>query len=374
MTARVIIEADGGSRGNPGPAAFGALLRDADSAEIMAEIGEEIGIATNNVAEYRGLIAGLRLAQEFAPDALVEVRMDSKLVVEQMAGRWKVKHADMKRLAAEAQRLVPSGTTWTWVPRAENAAADALVNAALDGRLSTVDAAVSEAGSDATAAVATSEAPAIGWGPADTSAGTTLVLIRHGATDLTLRKLFSGSGGSDPSLNEVGIRQAELAADYARSHYDIDTIVTSPLARARETAQRVAAAIGADVLVDPRVREADFGDWEGYSFGEIAHKWPREMEAWLGSNAVSPPGGESFDEVYARSLETRDDLVTNHAGRTIAVVSHVGVIKMLVRAALSAPPEAMYRMELAPASFSTVQFWSDGNASLREFSVVPRRQ
>ncbi|MDN5855245.1 MAG: reverse transcriptase-like protein, partial [Actinomycetia bacterium] len=87
MTAprRVIVEADGGSRGNPGDAAYGALIRDADTGEVISENAETIGIATNNVAEYRGLIAGLELVAEHAPEAEVEVRMDSKLVIEQMA-------------------------------------------------------------------------------------------------------------------------------------------------------------------------------------------------------------------------------------------------------------------------------------------------
>ena len=99
---RVVIEADGGSRGNPGPAAYGAVLKDADTGEVIAEDASTIGVASNNVAEYSGLIAGLRLAEEFAPDADIEVRMDSKLVVEQMSGRWKIKHASMRPLAMEA--------------------------------------------------------------------------------------------------------------------------------------------------------------------------------------------------------------------------------------------------------------------------------
>ena len=129
----VIVEADGGSRGNPGPSAYGAVLKDADTGEVIAERGETIGVATNNVAEYRGLIAGLELAAEHAPEAEIEVRMDSKLVVEQMAGNWKIKHPSMKPLAIEANRLAPTGTTYTWVPRAENAHADRLANEALDG-------------------------------------------------------------------------------------------------------------------------------------------------------------------------------------------------------------------------------------------------
>ena len=133
MTAtNVIIEADGGSRGNPGPAGFGALIRDADSGEVIAEAAESIGRATNNVAEYSGLVAGLELAGKVAPDAEIEVRMDSKLVIEQMAGRWKIKHPDMRPLAIKAQSLAPFGTLWTWVPRAQNQAADRLANLAMD--------------------------------------------------------------------------------------------------------------------------------------------------------------------------------------------------------------------------------------------------
>ena len=113
---RLIVEADGGSRGNPGPAAYGAVVRDAQTSKVLAAEGLPIGRATNNVAEYRGLIAGLEMARELDPTAALEVRMDSKLVIEQMAGRWKVKHADMKPLALEAARLRPATVTWTWVP------------------------------------------------------------------------------------------------------------------------------------------------------------------------------------------------------------------------------------------------------------------
>ena len=130
---RLIVEADGGSRGNPGPAAYGAVVRDAGTLEVLASEGLPIGRATNNVAEYRGLIAGLEMARELDPAAAVEVRMDSKLVIEQMAGRWRVKHPDMKPLALEAARLRPPEVIWTWVPRELNKAADILVNRALDG-------------------------------------------------------------------------------------------------------------------------------------------------------------------------------------------------------------------------------------------------
>jgi ribonuclease HI len=130
---RLIVEADGGSRGNPGPAAYGALVRDAVTGEVLASEGKTLGVTTNNVAEYSGLIAGLEMARAVDPAAAVDVRMDSKLVIEQMAGRWKIKHQSLKPLALRASRLRPPQVSWTWVPREENKAADSLVNAALDG-------------------------------------------------------------------------------------------------------------------------------------------------------------------------------------------------------------------------------------------------
>ncbi|GAA3053135.1 MULTISPECIES: reverse transcriptase-like protein [Actinomycetes] len=128
----LIIEADGGSRGNPGIAGAGALVRD-EAGRILATKATPIGKASNNVAEYTGLIDGLKLVREIDPEAAVEVRMDSKLVVEQMSGRWKIKHADMKRLAQEASQILPlMNVTFTWIPRAQNGDADALSNEAMD--------------------------------------------------------------------------------------------------------------------------------------------------------------------------------------------------------------------------------------------------
>lgn len=130
---KFVVEADGGSRGNPGPAGYGAVVLDAATGETLAEAAEYLGVVTNNVAEYRGLLAGLRAAKELDPEATVHVRMDSKLVVEQMSGRWKIKHPDMKPLAAEAARVFPPGrVTYEWIPRASNKHADRLANEAMD--------------------------------------------------------------------------------------------------------------------------------------------------------------------------------------------------------------------------------------------------
>src|SRR5579875_3172874 len=141
MTRALIVEADGGSRGNPGVAGYGALVRDARDRSLLAERAAPLGKASNNVAEYQGLIAGLRAAQQIDAGAQVTVRMDSRLVIEQMAGRWKIKHEDMRRLAGEAQEIVrelrAAGggvVEWSWIPRAENKAADKLSNDGMDGK------------------------------------------------------------------------------------------------------------------------------------------------------------------------------------------------------------------------------------------------
>ena len=134
MTRRLVVEADGGSRGNPGPAGYGAVVRDAVTGEVLAEVSDSLGRATNNVAEYSGLIAGLQAAARAARGADVEVRMDSKLVVEQMSGRWQIKHPAMRPLAAQARQAAAAlgRVSYTWVPRSRNAHADRLANQAMD--------------------------------------------------------------------------------------------------------------------------------------------------------------------------------------------------------------------------------------------------
>jgi broad specificity phosphatase PhoE/ribonuclease HI len=372
VTSRVIIEADGGSRGNPGPASYGALVRDADTGAVIAQRGETIGRATNNVAEYSGLIAGLELYAEHTPGASLEVRMDSKLVIEQMAGRWKIKHPDMVPLAARARRLVPAGTTWTWVPRERNKAADALANAALDSQRDGGSGLVSSATAVPTAGEVAATAPAAtGWGGAKAGEATTLVLLRHGVTSSTERKAFSGSGGTDPELTETGREQARRAAQWLQAHGGIDAIVASPMRRTRETAAAAGELLGLDVTIDEGFVETSFGDWDGFTFAEIQQRWGDELTAWLGSTAVAPPGGETFDAVGERVTAARDRLMAAYPGQTVLVVTHVTPIKLLVRLALEAPMSVIYKMELSPASITTVQWWPDGPGSVRNVNVVP---
>ncbi|MGW2053847.1 bifunctional RNase H/acid phosphatase [Streptomyces sp. NPDC001840] len=499
--ARFVVEADGGSRGNPGPAGYGAVVLDPVTGEALAEAAEYIGIATNNVAEYKGLIAGLKAAKALDADASVRVRMDSKLVVEQMSGRWKIKHPDMKPLAAEAGRIFPAGqVSYEWIPREKNKHADRLANEAMDagrkgkqwepssstaaldaaaarsaarasgasggasagtagasaasrtpgdaaagaakaraalsggrgreadgdtgpGRPGTSGAAgraqgrsagtlaagepgtsgtsgvsagagggagyaepgapgetdetaaaggdlmtVAETATAAPAAAAGAKAaPTVGWGAsADLGTPATFVLLRHGETALTPEKRFSGSGGSDPELSAVGRRQAEAVAAALAARGTVQAIVSSPLRRCRETAGAVAARLGLDVTVEEGLRETDFGAWEGLTFAEVRERYPDDLSAWLASPTVAPTGGgESFTAVGRRVRAARDRLLERYQGRTVLLVTHVTPVKTLVRLALGAPPESLFRMELSAASLSAVAYYADGNASVR---------
>ncbi|MGN6330925.1 MAG: bifunctional RNase H/acid phosphatase [Motilibacteraceae bacterium] len=381
--SRFVVEADGGSRGNPGPAAFGALVRDAASGDVLAEAAEHIGVATNNVAEYRGLIAGLRAVAELDPAADVEVRMDSKLVVEQMSGRWKIKHPDMKPLALEASRVLPGAKiTYTWVPRERNKAADALVNQALDAALRGEEWVPREAAPRAEPAVAepvaqAPTAPALPRPRPDLGPGTTLVLARHGATAHTLRGAFSGSDGEDPPLSEEGLVQAERLATAVLARGEVDAVVSSPLQRCLQTAEEVALRLGLQVRVERDLRECGFGQWEGLTFAEARERDPEGFEAWLASPSVPAPGGESFEQVAARVRVARDKTIARFPGRTVLVVAHVTPIKVLVAEALGAPLPALFRMHLDAGSLSVVSWWADGGASLRAFNdtshLVPRQ-
>jgi ribonuclease H / adenosylcobalamin/alpha-ribazole phosphatase len=383
----VLIEADGGSRGNPGPAAFGAVLFDAGTREVIAERADCIGRATNNVAEYQGLIAGLELYHEHTPDADLEVRMDSKLVVEQMSGRWKVKHPSMVPLASRAQMLAPFGTTYTWIPREQNKHADRILNEALDAQAGRAPRrGVAERDASAGSGVAARDASA-GPGVAERDASakgaqrgwsgpgpaTTLVLVRHGVTAHTVDKRFSGGlGGSNPGLSDEGRDQIRATADWLSPlAEEIDVVVSSPVRRTHESAEIIGARLDKEVRTEGGLAEMEFGSWDGLTYAELREKHPDELDAWLGSLDHPAGGGESFRVVEKRVLASLDRLLEEYAGRTVLVVSHVTPIKVLVARALGAPLESVYRMEMAPASVSVLSFFEDGNAAMRLFNARP---
>lgn len=365
---KVIIEADGGSRGNPGPAGYGAVVFDADHVTVLAERRDFLGRTTNNVAEYRGLIAGLTAAVELGARE-VDVRMDSKLVVEQMSGRWQVKHPDMIPLARQANQLATqfSRVTYTWIPRAQNAHADRLANEAMDAAADALVTAesggVTEVPADAPAESLVTHGGGAGAWLGATGKPTRLLLLRHGQTELSAQRRYSGRG--NPALTDLGREQARRAAKHLGAVGGIDAVVSSPLDRARVTAEAAAGALGLPVTIAEDLIETDFGTWEGLTFTEAANRNPELHRRWIGDADVAPPGGESFGQVRARVESAVAQLKADFPGRTVLVVSHVTPIKTILQLALDVGPNVLFRIHLDLASLSIAEFYPDNVASVR---------
>ena len=359
---KVVVEADGGSRGNPGPAGFGCVVFSADRTTVLAEHKHFIGQTTNNVAEYRGLIAGLEEARRLGANE-VAVSMDSKLVVEQMSGRWKVKHPGLAELHQQARALASTfdGVTFGWIPRERNAHADRLANEAMDA------AGLDAAGPDSAGTAGDPPPDAVAVAPSawtgNRGGPTRLLLLRHGQTELSVQRRYSGRG--NPELTEVGRSQAADAARYLAQKGGIAAVISSPLHRAHATATAAADALGLSVVIDENLTETDFGEWEGLTFPEAAKSHPDVHGRWLRDTSLAAPGGESFDEVGQRVHRARDRIVAEYPGATVLVVSHVTPIKTLLRLALDAGPSILYRMHLDLASLSIAEFYPDNGASVR---------
>ena len=359
----VVVEADGGSRGNPGPAGYGAVVLDATD-RVLAERSEAIGRNTNNVAEYRGLIAGLEAAAEMGA-RIVHVRMDSKLVVEQMSGNWQVKNEALRPLARQASALRREfdAVTFEWIPRARNTRADKLANDAMD-RAAGITRRVR---TQPVTPAATEETPTQQsmWTP-PTMAPTRLMLVRHGATEHSVDRRFSGH--NDLPLSDLGRQQADALAQRLSAGPPIAAVVSSPLPRAMQTAQAIADGVGAAVERVDGLIEVDFGEWEGLTFAEVAESFPARLREWMTSTRTAPPGGESFDEAAVRVLATRDSLVARYAQSTVVVVTHVTPIKLIVRDVLQASPISLWRMHLDTGSVTAVNCFGDGNSSMTGFN------
>jgi probable phosphoglycerate mutase len=345
------LTADGGSRGNPGPAGYGAVVT--ENGKIVAELFDVIGIATNNVAEYNGLLAGLSHINKLDKDATVEVAMDSKLVVEQMSGRWQIKHADMRDLAKQCRDAhTPSLVTYSWIPRDENSHADRLANKALDGESAHKPAAVIQQ-NYLTDRLRSAEIP------------TFIYFIRHGETVLTPTRKFSGTGSLNPELMQVGLDQADLVAEEA-AKLGADVLIASPLKRTTQTAEAIARTTGLEIIFDESWYELSFGDWDGKSIEEVKAEDPDAYQAWLNSTAYAPGGGESYDEASIRIEEALEKLVAQYPGKKIIVVTHNGVIKTAIKLAMGAPAEAVFHVDATPCSISSISIWpSDGLRAVR---------
>ena len=380
MVRTLVIEADGGSRGNPGTAGSGAVVIDQTTGMVIREIARFIGIASNNVAEYIALIAGLEAALDIDSNADIEVRMDSKLVIEQMSGRWKIKHPDMIQLGMQVQDLVRGKkVSWQWIPREQNFRADALANKAMDelsdsesSGLVTSTAANNRLSSSVTEF--NESGPSSVRSPIDvTKPLTTIVLVRHGRTALTEARKISGGDGDDPDLSEVGVLDANAVATALgqigskgpwQRIAPISAIVSSPMKRARQTAEVIAKQHGLKVTENENLREISFGDWDGLTHEEAQQKDSTLWQSWRGSWSVSPPNGESLEVFDQRLQLARQQITEHHAGKTVVVVAHVMPIRGFLRWAFDAAAAAYWRPQVAPCSISIIRVWGDETAEV----------
>jgi len=346
MARHFLLTADGGSRGNPGPSGYGSVV--SENGKIIAELFDFIGIATNNVAEYSGLIAGLTAINQIDDQATVEVKMDSKLVVEQMSGRWQIKHADMRVLAQSARTAHnPSLVNYTWIPRDENSHADRLANKALDQQAGGGEV-VQVQQNYLTERLLTNEK------------ATTIILIRHGETVLTPFKKFSGDGPLNPELTDIGLDQAEKVAN-AVAALNPEVIIASPLRRTTQTAEAIARATSLPIVFEDAWIECSFGIWDGLSIDEVKEKYPADYQAWISSTGFAPPEGESYDNVAVRVDAALNQIAAEYPGQRVAVVTHNGTIKSAAKVVIGGPAESIFHIDVSPCSITTVSIWpSDG--------------
>lgn len=362
---KLIIEADGGSRGNPGLSGAGAVVIDAASGNILREISEAVGIATNNVAEYSAVIFALEAAFEIDPAAEIVVRMDSKLVVEQMSGRWKIKHPDMLSLGARVQQLISGkNVEFVWIPREQNVLADALANKAMDGE----PAPTAAAGEFNHVAPSSIRAP-----QSSVAEPTTLIMVRHGRTALTESRKISGGDGENPDLSELGNQDAaEVALELTRVGTSGTfsflakpvVVIHSPVKRAAQTASKIAQKLGAELVELDDLREIGFGDWDGLTNEELFAGYETQYQDWRGSYDVAPPNGESLKDFDVRVNRSLDFILDKFAGKTVVVVAHVMPIRGLLRIANDASVAGYWRVDLGPASISIARFWGRQGAEI----------
>ena len=380
MTRVLIIEADGGSRGNPGTAGSGAVVIEAETGQVIREIARYVGVATNNVAEYIALIAGLQAAIDIDATAEISIRMDSKLVIEQMSGGWKIKHPDMIALGAQVQELVRGRTvSWQWIPREKNFRADALANKAMDELADSEASGVNaEPGLPNRLSASVTEfnesAPSSVRAPGNvTEPLTTIVLVRHGRTALTEARKISGGDGDDPELSEAGLSDARAVAQALKQIGSqgpwqriapVSAVVSSPMVRTKQTAAAIANVFGLTAFENENLREIGFGDWDGLTNEEAKASDPEAWENWRGSWTVSPPNGESLEVFDARLQKARREITEQHAGKTVVVVAHVMPIRGFLRWAFDAATAAYWRPQIAPCSITIIRVWGDDAAEI----------
>jgi probable phosphoglycerate mutase len=293
------------------------------------------------------LIAGLKAAHDIDPNAQIEVRLDSKLVVEQMSGKWKIRHPEMRELALEAKKIhAHELLTFVWIPRESNTHADRLVNEALDGVIASAKEPIRL--NYLTERLISTEIP------------TTVYMVRHGETPLTPFRKFSGDGPLNPALTAKGLMEADLVANEI-AKIAPDVLITSPLQRTMQTAASISKATGLESIVDPIWIECSFGDWDGLSIDEVHQQYPKEYAEWLASTSYAPPRGESYESAMARAVQGLLGLVADYPGKKVCVVTHNGIIKTALAAAMKVDSTAIFNIDVSPCSISSISIWPSDN-------------
>ena len=301
------------------------------------------------------------------------MRLDSKLVVEQMSGNWRIKHPVDAATRRPGDELAPSGTRFVWVAREQNKEADRLANEALDGPEGVVVGGPASTASEDVLSETPSAGAAAPTPPWLQDEPTTLVLVRHGDTDHTRARLFSGRTGADPGLNDDGRAQIRATADWlaplaARS----PVLLASPLRRTRESAETIGARLDLPFDLDDGLLEAGFGSWEGRSYAEVVERDPDAFTTWLDDPAQPAGGtGDSLVSMAARMEATRDRLLATHRGRVVLAVSHLTPIKLLTHQVLEMPLTSLFRTEISPGSVTVLAWYPDGRPVVRLLNAQP---
>jgi ribonuclease H / adenosylcobalamin/alpha-ribazole phosphatase len=350
----IFLYADGASRGNPGPAAYGVHIIDANGA-VIAEIGEALGVATNNQAEYAAVIAGLRFLTQ-TPHRAVTIRMDSKLVVEQLSGRWKINNPQLRELADQAKALLLEfDAILEWIPREENSKADANANSALDkGNFSTA--------ADSQLELASVQPRSI-RAPRQYLEPTTIIVVRHGHTINTEKNLVSGGDGTDPALSELGSAEAKSAASEIPrlvklfSLPDPAIVFHSPMLRTTETAQEIAKSLNLDLQADARLKEIGFGEWEMMDMAQLETDSLDLVSAWRGSVVSAPPAGESVMQMKDRVWESLGEIIESYLGSCAVISTHMMPTRAIAAAALRGSDSIFWNLNTSPGGISVYRFF-----------------
>jgi probable phosphoglycerate mutase len=322
---------------------------------VLADFGEAIGIATNNQAEYAAVIAGLRYLTTTSYRT-VTVRMDSKLVIEQLAGRWKINNPQLRELANQARELLRNFEFYLeWIPREQNGHADANANAALDSGNFTSEKRVS--------LELSSVQPRSIRAPRQYVEPTTVVVVRHGHTVNTEKNLISGGDGTDPELSELGLHDAQGAAgEIPRllSQFSLPeaaAVIHSPMLRTTQTAEIIASQLNLDTLADARLIEIGFGDWEMMETAMLETDAIELVASWRGSLAVKPPNGESVLDMQSRVWDSLRDIIENYRGTTAVISTHMMPTRAFAAVAMRGSENVYFNINSSPGGISIYRFF-----------------